>query len=98
MLLFFQIPTSLSLPSSEVKQVASKVMTPQVSAVVPETPKQPRGILKQNDSSQKKRRVAFAGSGEPHSSSSEDNEEGVSNLTKVITTPVGTFAIVSFVM
>ncbi|XP_068711308.1 synaptonemal complex protein 1-like [Montipora foliosa] len=78
-----QIPTSLSLPSSEVKQLASKIMTPQVSAVVPETPKQPRGILKQNDSSQKKRRVAFAGSGEPHSSSSEDNEEGVSNLTKV---------------
>lgn len=48
--------------------------TPQDSAVVPETPKQPRGILKQNDVSQKKRRVAFAGSYEQHTSSSEEGD------------------------
>lgn len=45
------------------------------SAVVPETPKLPRGILKQNDVSQKKRRVAFAGSDEQRTSSEEEGDE-----------------------
>jgi len=43
--------------------------------VVPETPKLPRGILRQNDVSQKKRRVAFAGSDEQPTSSSEEGDE-----------------------
>ena len=49
--------------------------TPQDTAVVPETPKQPRGILKQNDVYQKKRRVAFAGSDEQRTSSEEEEKE-----------------------
>ena len=72
------------MPSSEVKPTTPKVTTPQAPAVVPETPKQPRGILKQNDFSQKKRRVVFAGSDGPHSSSSEDDGENVLKLTKVM--------------
>jgi len=51
--------------------------------VVPETPKQPRGILKQKEVSQKKRRVVFAGSDELHLSSSEEEGNELS-LTKVI--------------
>ena len=72
------------MPSFEVKPTTPKVTTPQASAVVPETPKHPRGILKQNDISQKKRRVVFAGSDEPYSSSSEDDGENVLKLTKVM--------------
>ena len=71
------------MPASEVKPTTPKVMAPQAPAVVPETPKQPRGILKQNDFNQKKRRVVFAGSDEPHLSSSEDDGENVLKLTKV---------------
>lgn len=60
--------------------------TPGDSAVVPETPKQPRGILKQNDVHQKKRRVAFAGSDEQRTSSSEEGDQKqVLNLTKIFT-------------
>ena len=76
-------PKSPRVPSSEVKPTTPKVSTPQAPAVVPETPKQPRSILKQNDFGQKKRRVVFAGSDEPHSSS-EDDDEKVLNNTKVI--------------
>lgn len=73
------------MPSFEVKPTTPKVTTPQASAVVPETPKHPRGILKQNDINQKKRRVVFAGSDEPHdSSSSEDDGENVLKLPKVM--------------
>jgi len=53
----------------------SRNTTPGDSAVVPETPKLPRGILRQNDVSQKKRRVAFAGSDEQPTSSSEEGDE-----------------------
>lgn len=78
-------------PSSEVKLTTPKLLnhntveaTPQDSAVVPETPKQPRGILKQNDVIQKKRRVAFAASDEQHTSSSEEGDDKETlNLTKV---------------
>ena len=48
--------------------------TPGDSAVVPETPKLPRGILKQNEVSQKKRRGAFAGADEQRTSSSEEGD------------------------
>lgn len=48
--------------------------TPEDSAMVPETPKLPRGILKQNEVSQEKRRVAFAGSDEQRTSSSEEGD------------------------
>lgn len=77
------MPASPRSLLSGAKPTTPKVTTLEAAAVVPETPKQPRGILKQNDFSQKKRRVVFAGSGEPHSSSSGDEEENVSNLTKV---------------
>lgn len=54
------------------------------SAVVPETPKQPRSILKQNDVYQKKRRVAFAGSDEQRTSSEEEGDEKQAlSVTKV---------------
>lgn len=53
--------------------------TPQDSAVVPETPKQPRGILKLNEAFQKKRRVAFTTAGEQE----EGDEKYTFNLTKV---------------
>ncbi|PFX31525.1 Synaptonemal complex protein 1 [Stylophora pistillata] len=69
-------------PSSDVKLKTPKLpdhdvaeATPQDSAVVPETPKQPRGILKLNDVSQKKRRVAFTTSGEQTLSSEEEDEK-----------------------
>ena len=62
--------------------MTAKETTPQPPAVVPETPKQPRSILKQNDFNQKKRRVVFAGSDEQHLSSSEEDDK-VLNLTKV---------------
>lgn len=62
--------------------------TPRDLAVVPETPKLPRGILKQNEVSQKKRRVAFAGSDEQRTSSSEEGDEKqVLNFIKVIFWP-----------
>ena len=70
--------------SSERNPATPKVITPQPPAVVPETLKQPRSILKQKDFSQKKRRVMFAGSDELHFSSSEEDENEL-NLTKVIT-------------
>ena len=57
--------------------------TPQDSAVVPETPKQPRGILKVNDAFQKKRRVAFTTAGEQALSLEEGDEKYTFNLTKV---------------
>lgn len=60
--------------------------TPEDSAVVPETPKQPRGILKQNDVYQKKRRVAFVGSDEQRTSSEEEGDEKQAlKVTKVFT-------------
>lgn len=69
-------------PSSDVKLKTPKLpdhnvaeATPQDSSVVPETPKQPRGILKLNDVSQKKRRVAFTTSGEQTLSSEEEDEK-----------------------
>ncbi|XP_015760690.1 PREDICTED: uncharacterized protein LOC107339871 [Acropora digitifera] len=57
-------------------------MTPEASAVVPETPKLPRGILKQNEANHKKRRVVFAGSTEARSPTSKANEESAYNVTK----------------
>ena len=80
---YLETPKSSRMPSSEVKPMTPKATTPQPPAVVPETPKQPRSILKQNDFNQKKRRVVFAGSDEQHSSSSEEDDK-VLNLTKVI--------------
>ncbi|CAH3104597.1 unnamed protein product [Pocillopora meandrina] len=59
--------------------------TPQDSAVVPETPKQPRGILKLNEAFQKKRRVAFTTAGEQE----EGDEKYTFNLTKVGRTSPG---------
>lgn len=74
------------MPFSEEKLTTSKPTHDNTmdSAVVPETPKEPRGILKQNDVSHKKRRVAFAGSDEQRTSSSEEGDEKqVLNLIKV---------------
>ncbi|RMX58607.1 hypothetical protein pdam_00006430 [Pocillopora damicornis] len=59
--------------------------TPQDSAVVPETPKQPRGILKLSEAFQKKRRVAFTTAGEQE----EGDEKYTFNLTKVGRTSPG---------
>lgn len=79
--------TSLSAPLPDLEPTSLTMMTPHGSAVVPETPKLPRGILKQNEANQKKRRVVFAGSTEARSPTSEENDESVSNMTKVRKTP-----------
>lgn len=88
---YFKPPKSPRNPSSEMQLTTPKPMqhslmeaTPQDTAVVPETPKQLRGILKQNDVYQKRRRVAFAGSDEQRTSSEEEEKEKQSlKVTKV---------------
>lgn len=79
--------TSLRAPLPDLESALSTIMTAEGSAVVPETPKLPRGILKQNEANHKKRRVVFAGSTEARSPTSKENEESVYNVTKVLKTP-----------